>query len=172
MSRFFKSVKEQAMREHTMFPQMKCGPIRGRCHDDGVTVETTDGVTVNLPINSTVDMRVDRSLLQQGVPVSVDNKVVGHLVQESHGARRSARTMRLVAVDQARYPTGAHFRLRGWGNVSLEADSGRLAGFRGLTLRAWAHPEVSCELAAIFMAVSIGLQEPLRSAPAWLPDPR
>jgi hypothetical protein len=42
MGRFFKSVKEQAMRERSMFDSLDCGPIRGHCHDDGVPI-SVDG---------------------------------------------------------------------------------------------------------------------------------
>jgi hypothetical protein len=162
MGRFFKSVKEQAMRERSMFDSLDCGPIRGHCHDDGVTVETADGLKVELPINTTLDMRFDRSLLQSGVPISVDGEVVGHLIQQRHRFRRKDRTMRLVGIDPQRYPDGAHFRLRGSGNVTLEADGRRLAGYRPVTLRPYVRAGVPCELAAVFMAVAIGLQQPLR----------
>jgi hypothetical protein len=161
MGRFFKSVKEHAMREHSMFPGMVCGPLRGRCHDDGVTVETAHGLTVSLPISTTIDMRYDRELLRNGVPVSVNGEVVAHLVQPSHGLRRKNRAMQLIGVDPARYPDGAHFRLRGSGNVTLEDGRRRLAGYRPVILRPYVQPEVSCELAAVFMAVSIGLYIPL-----------
>jgi hypothetical protein len=104
------------------------------------------------------------------VPVSVNGEVAGHLVQKKHGFRRKDRTMELIGLEPGRFPDGAHFRLRGTGNVSLEAGGRRLAGHRPVIFRPYARPEVSCELAAIFMAVTIGLAEPLHSAPARFPD--
>ena len=167
MGRFVKSTDEINRREYSLFSSFEFGPIRGRCHDDGVTVETTDGLTVELAINSRLDRRIDRDLLAAGIEVRADGVVIGHLVQTEHGLRRKDRVLNLVGLEPGRFPDGAFFRLRGTGFVSLEAGWERLIGHWPLIPRMRVWPGVTAELAAIYAAVSVGLQEPLRQAVVW-----
>lgn len=167
MGRFVKSLDEINRRESSLFSSFDFGPIRGRCHDDGVTVETADGLRVELPVNSRLDARVDRDLLRAGVEVRSNGAVVGHLVQTEHGLRRSKRVLHLVGREPGRFPEGAHFRLRGGGVLSLEAGGERLIGTWPLIPRMRVRPGVTAELAAIYAAVSIGYQEPVRYGTAW-----
>jgi hypothetical protein len=167
VGRFVKSLDEINRREASLFSSLDYGPIRGRNHDDGVTVETADGLKVELPVNSRLDARVDRDLLRAGVEVRTNGVVVGHLVQSEHGLRRSKRVLNLVGREPGRFPEGAHFRLRGTGFLSLEAGGRRLISHWPLIPRMRVQPDVTAELAAIYAAVSIGFQEPVRQATAW-----
>lgn len=167
MGRFVKSMDEINRREYSLFSSFEFGPIRGRCHEDGVTVETADGLTVELATNSRLDRRLDRDQLRAGIEVRSNGVVIGHLVQTEHGLRRKDRVLNLVGLEPGRFPEGAFFRLRGTGFVSLEAGGQRLIHQWPLISRMRVRPGVTAELAAVYAAVSFGLQEPLRQAVVW-----
>ncbi len=170
MGRFIKSTNDILQREHRLFSSHEHGPITVRCHEDGVTATTANGLTVELSTNTVLD-GADRELFESGVEITVDGELVGHLTQSEHGFMRSARGLNLVGVEPGRYPEGALFRLRGIGAVALEDRSGRLVRYLeplgpiGGTVRA--KPGVTPEMMAILAAVRVGLYQVLQQAVTW-----
>lgn len=147
--------------------------IGGRCHADGITVETASGAVLTVPVNYALDRNLDTDALRAGIDVRLDGEVIGHLTQDEHGLRRANRTMLFTAAESAghRLPSEVLFRERGLEGLSMESIGGgrlmtslplvMLAGLPQLWLKTpvvWVRSsDVSDELAALYVAVQIGL---------------
>lgn len=174
MGRLTKSHNEAQKREHKVFAWHSEGPFRVRCHDDGVTAVSSDGLTVELSAN-TVIQQPDREVLRSGIEVRTDGELVGHLTQVDRGFTRNSRALNLVGIEPGRFPEGARFRLRGIWAVSLDDNSGRLVRSWapvGLLAPEWVKsaPSVTPEMMTILAAVRIGLLEVLRQSVLWKPE--
>lgn len=162
MGRFVKSPTEYLKRERTFGRHLDEGPITAQCRDVGASASSASGVRVELEVNTTIDRRLDDELLARGVEIRRDDRVIGRLRQHRRGWWRKNRVLELVGEDPGRFPPGAHFRLRGWTAISLEIEGGRrLVGYWPLIRRLRVSPDATTELAVIFAAVEVGLQQPL-----------
>lgn len=151
-------------REQTLFANATYGPFAVHSSNASSTATDANGTRIAIAASTRDDQRLDRDLLQAGVPVHRNDELIGHLVQPTHGFRRRARTMALrPQSNSGEIPDGLIFRLRGIDTLSLEVDGGpRVIHCWLRTKNMKTHPPSNPTLELIFAAVDHGFREPVR----------